>query len=341
MQPLRSSLHRARWALVVASLARPALGAEPSCTGVTVTAHSSVVGRWPTLVERVRSALTERTDIDRCARAHLGTSRESITLEVSLDDGRSTIRRLSSAADVVPALEALLLLPEPAEPEPAEPAPAELAPATESARRPREPETKLAPLSSQARRPSMSERDAAELPEPGVLPERDRGVGLLLSIGGGQRMGDSQTSGNLGAMALLRISSWLVGVDGRAVTYEVPVSDGIPQSATELTAVAGYRFGQGMLALDLMLGPTLVVQQDMEITVGPAPERESTTISRLVPRLFFGSRLTLGASSVLGGFVGVEGAAGPSGASRNPASHEPVLPQWMLGFVAGVTLGIL
>lgn len=331
MQPLRSPLHRAQWALVVASLARPALAAEPSCTGVTVTAHPSVVGRWPTLPARVRSALTERRDIDRCARAHLGTSGESITLEVALDDGRSTIRRLSSDADVVPALEALLLVPAPAAP----------VPATESARRSREPETKMARRSSPARGPRMSERDAAEPAEPGVLPERDSSVGLLLSIGGGERMGDSQTSGNLGAMVLLRISDWLVGVDGRAVTYEVPVSDGIPQSATELTAVAGYRFGQGTLALDLMLGPTLVVQQDMEITVGPVAQREPTTISRLVPRLFFGSRLTLGASSVLGGFVGVEGAAGPSGVSRNPASHEPALPQWMVGFVAGATFGIL
>lgn len=187
----------------------------------------------------------------------------------------------------------------------------------------------------------MSERDAAELDEPSDLMERDASVGFLFSVGGGERLGDGQSSGNLGAMALLHLSGWLVGVDARAVTYEVPVSDGIPQSATELTAIAGYRLGEGPLALDLMLGPTLVVQQDMEITVGPAPEREPTTISRLVPRLFFGSRLTLGASSVLGGFVGVEGAAGPSGASRNPASLEPALPRWMVGFVVGATLGTL
>lgn len=331
MQRLRSPLHRAGCALVVASLAGPALGAKPPCTGLIVTAEPGVVGRWPTLVERVRSALTERSDIDRCARAHLGQSGETIMLEVVLDDGRSTRRRLSSADDVVPALEALLLVPAPAAP----------APATETAPRSRKPETKPVPLGPRARGLALSERDAAEPAEPGDRGERDAGVGFLLSVGGGERLGDGQSSGNLGAMALLYISGWLVGVDGRAVTYEVPLSDGIPQSATELTALGGYRFGQGTLALDLMLGPTLVVQQDMEMTVGPAPEHERTTISRVVPRLFFGSRLTLGARSLLGGFVGIEGAAGPSGELQRSVPSAPPLPVWMLGFVAGVTLGIL
>lgn len=332
MQPPPSLLQRAGWVLVVASLASPALAAEQPCTGVTVTAHPSVVTRWPTLSERVRSAVVERSDIDHCASAHLSTGGETITLEVILDDGRSTIRRLSAAEDVVPALEALLLVP-----------PREAVTTTravETKRHPRDAETKRGRRSSPAGPPTMSERDTPVPAEREQLVEPEAGVGFLFSIGGGARAGDRQTSGHLGAMALLQVSGWLVGVDGRAVTYEVPLSDGIPQSATELTAVAGYRFGAGTLSLDLMAGPTLVVQQDMEVSVGPTVKREPTTISRVVPRLFFGSRLTLGARSVLGGFVGIEGAAGPSGESGTSAAHAPALPQWMLGFVIGATLGI-
>ncbi|HEU5076313.1 MAG TPA: hypothetical protein VFU02_19100, partial [Polyangiaceae bacterium] len=234
MQPPPSLHQRAGWVLVVTSLASPALAAEQPCTGVTVTAHPGVVGRWPTLPERVRNAVAERSDIDHCARAHLGTSGETITLEVILDDGRSTIRELSAAEDVVPALEALLLVP------PREAV--ETSGAVETVRPPHDAEKKLGRRSSPTRPPAMSEHDAAVPAERGELAQPEAGVGFLFSIGGGARTGDGQTSGNLGAMALLNLSGWLVGLDGRAVTYEVPPSDGIPQSAAELTAVAGYRF---------------------------------------------------------------------------------------------------
>lgn len=311
---------------VATTLAAPVPAAEQQCTHVTVTTEPPVVERWPSLAESVRLALTERSDIDRCARAHLGMSGEGITLEVMLNDGRSTVRRLSSADDVLPALEALLLVP---------------APAAETARRSSDRKTKPAPLALRKPAPAMSEFDTIEQAEPRDLDERDTGVGFLFSVGGGARVGDGQTSDNLGAMARLLISDWFVGIDGRAVTYEVPVSDRIPQSALELTALGGYRLGEGTLALDLMLGPTLVVQQDMEVAVSPPAEHAPTTVSRVVPRMFFGTRLTLGARSVLGGFVGIEGAAGPSGERRQSVPPAPPLPEWMLGFVVGATVGIL
>jgi len=298
-------------------LARPTLAREQTCTVVAVAADPTLSERWPGLPERVRSALADRRDIDRCARVHLGSIGDILRLQVFLEDGRSAVRRVAAAEDVVPALEALLLVP---------------------SRQPTAapPEAKLKPIE----RPKPAE--PAELAEPvePVEPDADRGVGVLFSIGGGARMGDGQSSGNLGAMVSVRVSDWLVGVDGRVVSYEVPEGDRIPQSAVELTAFGGHRFGEGRLAFDLLLGPTLIVQQNDEVAIEPRGERHSDTSSRVVPRLFFGSRLTLGARSVLSGFVGIEGAAGPSGGSQGGASFSATpLPMWQLGFVVGASVG--
>jgi hypothetical protein len=303
-----------------AILAGPTLAAERTCTVLAVRAEPTVSERWPGLPERVRSVFSDRSDIDRCARVHLGSSGDTLTLEVVLEDGRSAVRRMSSAEDVVPALEALLLVPS------------------------REPSAPPSDVKRTRSKPSAPAEPAeptepAEPAEP-LAPHAGGGVGFLFSVGGGARVGDHQASENLGVMATVRISHWLFGVDGRAASYEHPNSNQRPQSAVELTAFGGHRFGEGALALDLMLGPTLVVQQNDEVIIGPMGERDSDTISRVVPRLFLGSRLTLGARSVLSGFVGIEGAAGPSGGSQEGVGFAPPpLPTWMLGFVVGASVG--
>src|SRR5688572_15666418 len=103
MQPPRSCVRTAAWMVTGTILARPTLAAEQTCTALAVLVEPTVSERWPGLPERVRSVFSDRRDIDRCARVHLGSSGETLTLEVVLEDGRSAVRRMSSAEDVVPA----------------------------------------------------------------------------------------------------------------------------------------------------------------------------------------------------------------------------------------------
>lgn len=287
-----------------------------------VSADPAVDERWPDLHERVRRGLSGRSDIDRCARVHLGANGDGVTLQVTLEDGRSATRSVPGSEDVVPGLEALLLLPSPE--------------ATSAVLKPRA--TKRPAKQPRHGQAPTAVRDAGLAPE---VVDDDSGVGVALSFGGGARTGDGQVNSNLGAMAFVSVSDWLMGFDGRAVSYEVPRSGRIPQPALELTAVGGRRFGSGTFGVDLLLGPTLVLQQDVAVHEESAGRVSHTTTSRVLPRLFAAGRLTIGARSVLSGFVGIEAAAGPSGASDVDAvAALPPLPVWMLGFVVGATVGV-
>lgn len=322
MQPPRSFARAAGWVVLGTVLGRPALGANRTCEAVTVSAAPAVSARWPDLPERVRTSLDARGDIDRCARVHLALSGDGLTLEVALQDGRSATRWVPSSADVVPGLEALLLVPSPKP---------TAAPAARVA-------------SPKAARRLTRRKTAASVSDQGLAAE-DAGaegdVGATLSLGGGARVGDGQVSSNLGVMALVIVSDWLMGFEARAASYEVPMSGHIPQPALELTAVGGHRFGSGTFGADLLLGPTLVFQQDVAVHEERDGRVSNTHTSRVLPRLFGASRLTIGARSVLSGFVGLEGAVGPSGAEDTHISGAlPPLPVWMLGFVVGATVGV-
>jgi len=321
MQP-RSLARAAGWAVLGIALARPALGANRACEAVVVSADPAVSARWPNLREQVEQSLTGRSEIDRCASVHLSPSADGLTLQVTLQDGRSTTRWVPTPEDVLPGLEALLLLPapEPTDPEASQP-------------------TRTRPKSQAVKAVApVSVRDHGVAPE---SADSDRHVGASLSIGGGARAGDGQVSSNLGVMATIVVSDWLMGFEARAASYEVPRSDHVPQPGLELTAVGGHRFGRGTLGIDLLIGPTLLFQQDVTVHQTPQGRASETTTSRVLPRLFGAARLTFGARSVLSGFVGAEGAVGPSGASDIDAADAlPPLPLWMIGFVVGATVGL-
>ncbi|HEY6723568.1 MAG TPA: hypothetical protein VI197_06025 [Polyangiaceae bacterium] len=333
MQLPRSFARAAGWVILGTACVHPAAGASEACEAVVVSADPAVSTRWPDLHERVRRSLGARRDIDRCARVHLRPNRDGLTLEVILQDGRSATRWLPSSEDVLPGLEALLLVPSPS----SSPSRSRVPP--RSTLPPAAPVAKPPP----AKQPTHRE-DPASVRDQGLAPEGarvDRRVGATLSLGGGARAGDGQVSSNLGAMALVIVSDWLAGFEARATSYEVPMSGHIPQSAVELTAVGGHRFGNGMFGVDLLLGPTLVVQQDVAVREERNGRVDHTHTSRFLPRVFAASRLTIGARSILSGFVGLEAAAGPSGTSdQDVTTALAPLPVWMLGFVVGATVGV-
>ena len=61
----------------------------------------------------IRAAIDGRDDADRCARIAIRLERAAIVVTVVLPDGRAASRSVSRGDDVVPTLEALLLLPRP------------------------------------------------------------------------------------------------------------------------------------------------------------------------------------------------------------------------------------
>src|SRR5690349_5982710 len=91
--------------------AESARAAERACPRLVIEAASSVGARWPELVPAARAQLEQRENLDRCARVTLVAEKDAIDVEVTLADGRVARRSVSAPEDVVPTLEALLLIP--------------------------------------------------------------------------------------------------------------------------------------------------------------------------------------------------------------------------------------
>jgi hypothetical protein len=314
-----------------------ALAAERGCPGPTIEADAGFRRHWPDWGERIQSQLAARVDVDACARVELRLESDSvITVSVSLRDGRAASRRVVERDDVVPVLQALLLVPDlpaaPAAPSPPTPAvPGDTAFVEGTAR---------------------TERD--EL----AASTGARSLGVELSLITGARMGDGQLGVGVGALSFLEHSGWLLGFEGRADSYRA-LGGGPSGTALELAILAGRRLDLGSVALDLVAGPAVVMEglpssqpelQRVNVMSGTiakmarpvqSPDRpvETSAASRSgpVPRLLLGARLGFSPHSVFRSFVGIDGEVGPALASSDPSSAR--LPGYSLGFSLGATLG--
>ena len=289
--------------LIVLCWARSAPADSSSCSRVGVRADASVMTRWPRLLDDVHEAFDARVDIDRCARVELRSRGTSVALEVVLPDGRSATRTASRREDIVPTLEALLLVPpridsvEPVAPE--------------------RPESKSTPpvvrLDS-----SLADGDARVPP----VTHPSSQLRIELSALTGARIGDGQGSVGVGALSILDLSGWLVGFAGRADHYQM-LTGGPSVGALELAVLGGRRLRFQTIALDLF--------------AGAAPAIEAPT-GRVSPRLLFGGHVTLGALSMLRPFIGIDGELGPPRGGPRDAD-APQLPIWTLGLALGATVG--
>jgi hypothetical protein len=286
------------------------------------------------LAARVREAFVARDDVDACAQVSLSSADAAISVLVALPDGRSASRAAPRPEDVVPILEALLIVPPPESQAPL--APPEPAPGPVVEREHADPARS---------RPADSLRSVP--PQPGA--ESSSHLRIELSIASEARVGDGATSLGLGALAFVDISEWLVGFEGRADHYSY--EDHPAGSALELAALAGRRVPFGSIALDLVAGPavalggssTMVIARSAPASAGE-PQRmfqESSTDRAAAPRLLLKVHLGFGARSVVRGFVGVNGELGPRGAAppRELADHAQRLPSWAVGVALGATLG--
>ena len=296
--------------------ARPTFAAERACAAPTLETDARVREQWPELTSQIRSALSLRADIDACAHITLGQRATSLQIEVSLPDGRHAARTVARAEDVVPSLEALLLVPR----SPAEPLS-------------REPVTDLT-----AEPPVVSLRDAATPPASASQSSRaQRGRVLLeLSLAAGACLGDGQSGKSLGAITLLDVNAWLFGFEGRAASYEA-LSGGPPAGALEVALLAGRRLPLRSLALDFIAGPALALQGSSSVVQAGsmAPPVESNGVT---PRLRLGTHLVFGARSTFRGFVGIDGEVGLARSATLPRDTGR-LPAWTVGLALGATLG--
>jgi hypothetical protein len=321
--------------MLALSGARPALAAESACAAVTVQADTGIRARWPGLPDRVSERFEGRDDIDPCARVTLSGD-TAISVAVTLPDGRSAARSVSRPEDVLPVVEALLVVPERAEavaafepvPDPPQPAPARTtlaAPATTSRAPPFAPSSPVLDRGVPAARRSR--------PTDSLRVE--------LSVAPGARIGDGQRSVGVAAFSFLELGGWLAGFEGRLDQYQ-RLAGGSESAALELAALGGQRLRFGELALDFTAGPALVLQGTAtNVTESSNGEgRITESSSSTVLRLLVGTRLNFSTDSALRPFAALDGALGPERApGADLPKDAPRLPLWTVGLALGATVG--
>ena len=333
-----NGLHRLGCALLGAfsSLAAwPVTAHASGCEAIAVQTDGTVSARWPELAGSVRDSFASREGVEPCARVMLAKHETGIRIEVTLADGRSTSRSVAERADVIPVLQALLLVPtvetasfaaEALPPAmPAEPESHADAPRRPQAPRSR-PKNRVAPF-------RVAERDAALTP---AVTTAD-GLGFELSAFGSARVGDGWTSGGVGLLSFVDLFGWLAGFEGRADGYNQPGAP--PGGALTLALLGGRRFRYGTRALDLFAGPALMLHgASASVEAGPAGKFRETSSGALA-RVVFGSHLHFATDSLLRTFVGLAGEVGQTGEleTSRDGSHEA--PGWMLGVRLGATVG--
>ena len=337
MTSFRSRRWAVLWLLAIALQARAARADVTGCSALSVETDAAVSERWPGLVREIRGYFASRSEVERCARVTLALRHGQIQVAVISSDGRSAARRVAEREDIVPLLEALLIVP-PADAasEPAgeqEPLAAESSTAPELAlsspkKTPATPKPRRAEPVARQLSPAGTDRDAAAAGQPAASSH----FRIELSAVTAARAGDGQASLSLGALSLLDFSSWLVGFEGRGESY----SGDRPQATLQLGMLIGKRVQlRAATALDLLAGPAVLQQGSYTFQSNMmVPE----TRSGRLPRLVVASHLNLGQGSVLRGFIGIEGQIGPPGGDDTEWGPPP-LPIWMMGLALGGTVG--
>lgn len=321
-----------------------ALAADGACSAMAVQADAGVRARWPDLLPGVRDELATLDDLDTCAHVELSLKQGMIGVDVNLPDGRSASRTAASREDVIPTLQALLLVPEHRTASETSDTLVESAP-------PRAPETEVRPVLRRRPRALPARREqGAENVLPALEP---RALGVELSLLSGARIGDGQTSFGLGALSFLELSGWLIGGQARADRYQSLAGDS-QETALELAFLLGKRLQFSSVALDITggvgvaekgisLSDTRVVRTSVPASMPPPPttatEPPPEPTSGPVPRLLFGSRLGFSPRSVFRTFVGIDGEVGPARADAITDSRAATLPTWTVGLSLGATVG--
>lgn len=328
--PCSSFLSALAGTVAVLGQVQPAAAAEEACSAPTIEADAMFAEHYADRLEPIRRELTARQHIDACARILLRQEADVISAVVTLPDGRTATRTVARIEDVVPTLQALLLVPErtpSAPPRPVPPRAAGPAPVVRFSNR-REREVNSAAWAN------------------------PRAFGLELSVISGARIGDGQFAFGLGALSLIEVRSLLIGFEGRADSYR-PLNGGDPETALELALLGGKRLHFGNVALDLTIGPGIAMKGlafsrvervqssdgDPPSATTPADHHQSEPSSGPVPRVLIGARLGFRSRSAFRTFVGIDGEFGPTRAPRDANIISPRMPSYSVGLALGATVG--
>ena len=184
---------------IVALFARTARATEvvPSCEGRHVTVEGLLDEEWTASLSDVCRDLSARSDLDATARVSLIPADPGVVVDVSLADGRRTLRRVLRPSDLGMTIEALLALP-----------------ATYSGKPVGVPSPLDTPRSAKEAAPSSPTKKVPSTELPSIALE------LALEMVG--RAGGSQGYLGFGPVlhAAVRIGPWAVGLQGRWDAYE-------------------------------------------------------------------------------------------------------------------------
>jgi hypothetical protein len=323
--------------LVTALGARPVVAAEPArCALTVVDADATVAERWPGLPAQIRATFALRDDIDACARIQLATSGPAIVLRVALPDGRTAVRSVLRREDVMPAVEALLLLPE-------------AGPSTTTETSGQVASSRSDGIVPAVRAETAISRRISE-PPPASPAAVATGVQVDFAVAVAARAGDGHMGVGLGLASFLELAHWLLGFQGQLALYwpvgaadrQQPMAGAARAVALELGLLGGRRFRSRAGTLDLAVGPALALHGTATSatqqvgTAAPAPHPGADGV---FPRVVVSSRLSFGRRSAVRTFVQADGEIGETGGSSDPTTGAVRLPAWTIGLAVGAVLG--
>jgi hypothetical protein len=298
----------------------PARAAEPgtACDDPRVRVEGRPGVRWVAPIVRACEKLGGPLDSDRSAHVVMVPAGDDLILEVTLEDGRSTLRRVTDTAALDSTLEALLALPPRRVSVPRDAEPGTPVPTWEPTR-----------WSSEQASPTTSPRDARPsigVEFGGVLAGRIAGV-------------RGQPSLAAAGFAQLRVGSWLLGAGARWDAFQwmgAAASTDFEMDTLAVGFATARRFRHPRGDVDVGVSPRLVTET-MTYQLPSGGERAAATTDI---RLAAFVRATLGRAP-LRALVEVDAELSPDRTRRaiRPDPGLPPLPAWSSGVGIGVEWG--
>lgn len=304
---------------------------ETVCEDPRVRIQGRPDGRWLEPIVRACEELRAMPDADATARVRIVPAGADLIVEVSLKDGRSTLRRVQDPSHLRTTLEALLTVP----------------PALSAAPSPEDGSAGI-----QSRRSTESPRSQAlvnELSnERSPVPSKPVPPSFGVEIGGaigGRLAGREYYSLAPAGFAQLRARDWLFGMTVRWDVLQwksdVAVSNFEMDTLGAGLSVA-RRFRPFSGAIDVGLSPRLIAetQSFQGERDAPAAEQNEQADTQTDVRLGAFARTAFG-SAPLRLFVELDGELSPGRLRRDIRVHPalPPLPSWSAGIAMGVTWG--
>ena len=257
-------------------------------------------------------------DLDPTARVRIAPSAGALIVEVRLEDGRATLRRVTDPNALTNTMRALLTLP-PKQPEARQPVVAqpEVHPAEEKL-----PEAQHDEVPSEPSAPSAVASPAGARIELGAMASGNVSGAPAYLAAGPQVFG------------LVHAQPWIFGVTTRWYVEQRPWENNLQRFEMQTIAASldfGRRFESGKLALDVGAGPWLLAESQ---SVEQAGEEKAGTETDV--RFGGFARALVGTAPLRWAFQ-LDGSVSPWRVNRPLRIDEslPTLPSWGLGLGIG------